>query len=211
MTPLEKFQSLVETEPMSGCWLWVGSIDWDGYGLFSVERRVHRAHRFAWEVGRGPIPGGLLVCHRCDIPACVNPDHLFLGTPKDNAADAAQKGRTAHSERSPRSKMTARQALGIMWALRAGFSVKQAALFERVSYDQAWAIAKGRTWRRKVGEPPDQPSTRIHRLPRGWLRAALAWSLDGYKAFEIQKLLGLTGSDTIASFLRGARARRMAS
>lgn len=82
---------------LSGCWLWTGSKFPNGYGCFS-DRRFDRhrsvgAHRIAWEVWRGKIPQGLFVCHSCDIKACINPDHLFLGTASDNTQDGWRKGR----------------------------------------------------------------------------------------------------------------------
>jgi len=80
------------------CWLWIASRDKDGYGKFRTSKNISwdRAHRIAWSVAYGPIPPGIHVLHRCDIPPCVNPSHLFLGTAKDNTEDMLSKGRESH-------------------------------------------------------------------------------------------------------------------
>jgi hypothetical protein len=81
--------------PFSGCWIWLGAIDGAGYGHKGDGRRGRTigAHRWAWKIVNGPIPRGMSVCHRCDVPLCVNPDHLFLGSQKDNLQDMRTKGR----------------------------------------------------------------------------------------------------------------------
>ena len=78
-----------------GCWLWVGGKG-NGYGYVWHDNRTKRAHRVSWEMAYGPIPLGLFVCHKCDTPLCVRPDHLFLGTAKDNIEDCFIKGRLVH-------------------------------------------------------------------------------------------------------------------
>ena len=85
------------TKPASGCWLRKDKT-WSYWywGITAGNPKVqYGAHRVAWILANGPIPDGMLVCHKCDVPECVNPDHLFIGTHKDNARDCASKGRSA--------------------------------------------------------------------------------------------------------------------
>ena len=77
----------------SGCWIWMKGTDKNGYGVFSINNKSVRSHRIIYEIHKGIIPIGMEVCHKCDVPACVNPNHLFIGTRKDNALDSLKKGR----------------------------------------------------------------------------------------------------------------------
>jgi hypothetical protein len=110
LTLKERLQDKYQIDA-NGCWIWTGDKTSQGYGRLSsqsnnVKKKI-RAHRVSYEVYNGPIPQGMLVCHSCDIPSCINPEHLWLGTHKDNAADRVAKGRNGSTggPKGPRGPM----------------------------------------------------------------------------------------------------------
>jgi HNH endonuclease len=98
---LADFEDRLERDPETGCLLWLGDKTSFGYGRirrFSGKKWIQvTVHRLAWEEVYGVIPPGMFICHRCDVPACVNVEHLFMGTHADNMADMVRKGRSPRS------------------------------------------------------------------------------------------------------------------
>lgn len=97
-----------KVDKTDACWIWKGSKNQKNYGMFVYKGRVHMAHRVAYMEWKGEIPDGRLVCHTCDNPSCVNPDHLFVGSNQDNMDDMKAKGRqkSLSGEENKNSKLT---------------------------------------------------------------------------------------------------------
>lgn len=96
---IERFNAAYLPVPESGCWLWEHATN-GLYGVMRYNGRQEYAHRVAFALFRGPIPQGIIVCHKCDVPSCVNPEHLFLGTHKTNCDDKFAKGRANYIRRT---------------------------------------------------------------------------------------------------------------
>lgn len=106
-------------ETASGCWEWTKFRNKDGYGSIGLAgRAVARAHRVSWMLHFGEIPAGMHVLHRCDNPPCINPAHLFLGTPADNSRDKVAKGRAARN-RGEKNGFSKLKRADVEWALDA--------------------------------------------------------------------------------------------
>lgn len=149
-TLLEEWESRVEREPNSGCWLWTGNTRPDGYGLICVDGRLERAHRVGYELFKGPL-GKLDALHKCDNPPCVNPDHLFAGTDLDNVRDMDAKGRrvvtAALGEAHPMSKLTDGMVHNANILVRLGASRSDCAGWFGVGYRAIWNATTGRKWK----------------------------------------------------------------
>lgn len=132
-----------------GCWEWIGGTS-RGYGIFKLNNKSYRAPRFAWRLLIGEVPSGLFVLHSCDNRACVNPDHLFLGTHDDNMLDMVQKGRATgcplRGEEASNAKLTNDQVLAIRAKKEAGMTYRPLCRLFGITYNTAWCIVNRRTW-----------------------------------------------------------------
>jgi len=144
-TELERMEEAVLPVTESGCWLWLGNIDKDSYGVFWFEGKKYRAHRRLYELTTGnEIDKQMLACHKCDNPMCVNPSHIFIGTCKANLVDARDKGRHFVGSKNGRSKLSEDEALFI---LTCGLSTSFLMDNFNVSKATINMIKRGRTWR----------------------------------------------------------------
>lgn len=162
---LDRFMSKIERQD-NGCWRWTAGTrgrirNGLAYGSFHYHDRDHLAHRVAWLFFNGYLPPkNLEVCHSCDFPPCVNPDHLFLGTHKDNMKDAAEKRRMCHGEkrteinklsinrgeRHPCAKLKKENIPEILKLRSEGLSYMKIARRFNVSYPTIRNAALGKSW-----------------------------------------------------------------
>ena len=145
MTVAERFfEKVAKSE---ACWEWTAAKDSSGYGCISIGGRLDGAHRVSWRIAFGEIPNGLLVLHKCDNRSCVNPDHLFLGTVKDNVQDMVAKGRNVAGE--GRRKLTATQVVDVFRLRAKGWLQREIAQEMRVSQKQISRILRGENWKQR--------------------------------------------------------------
>lgn len=132
----------------NGCWEWRGRVAGNGYASFSYAKKIEYAHRMSYRFYKGEIPCGLLVCHTCDNRRCVNPDHLFLGTYKDNFADMRQKGRSLKGDKSHKAKFTDDTIFEALELHDFGVSMQQISLLYDMSMGYLYEVKHGT---RRVG------------------------------------------------------------
>lgn len=156
-TTTQKFLEKIDVDKTSHCWTWTAQKDKDGYGTMMVninhKQKRMRAHRLSWQLyNHKEVPKGLLVLHHCDNPSCVNPDHLFLGTAKDNTQDMVKKGRKGYNniggERHPKARLDNEKVIQIreLYATKK-YTQKELGKIFKVGGRQIGYIVNNQSWR----------------------------------------------------------------
>ena len=135
-----------KVDKTDGCWNWQASTTRGGYGQFKLNGKMWKAHRFSWTLHNGQIPDALFVCHTCDNPKCVNPKHLFLGTPQDNMTDKKNKGRAPSRAENGNAKLTEGCVDRIRDMIRIGVSMRKIAEHFGVGATQIRRIRDAEAW-----------------------------------------------------------------
>jgi len=144
----ERLMLNIERITETGCWIWLAYCNADGYAIIKYDGKPVQAHRLAYKAFIGDFSASLQVLHRCDVPCCLNPTHLFLGTHADNMRDRESKGRANHprGNLSGKSKLSETKVVEIKRMLKNGSDYAAIARIYSVDRRTVYDIAIGRTW-----------------------------------------------------------------
>lgn len=157
----ERFWPYVKKETFTDCWIWYGRYSASGYGCLSYSGKTYAAHRVSYFLSNQTKRQTLFACHKCDNRFCVNPGHIFLGTHKDNLADAAQKGRMSCGESHYHSKLSEADVMNIYNEDR---YLGQIAKSYGVCASTVKAIRSGRAWRKQYDQAKPLPLRKRKKL-----------------------------------------------
>lgn len=157
----ERLEKHIFPEPNTGCWLWTGPVGNEklGYGRIRLDGESVYVHRLMYELTNGPIKDGLFVLHKCDVPACVNPSHLYLGDHKQNMKDKRDRNRSVHGPRHNFAKLNPAAVREII-----RMPLKEAMAKYNASSTAIRYIQQGKTWWRYSGlkrRPINQKKLRL--------------------------------------------------
>lgn len=147
---LERLRSIFDDKvtKTDSCWFWTGTKDPDGYGMIHYGKNKQlKAHRASWLIHRGDFDLTLIVCHSCDNPSCVNPDHLFLGTVQTNTLDKVKKNRQTKGSTNFGSKLTEESVLKIKELLSLGVTGSRIAKDYKISTSVISSIKQNKSWK----------------------------------------------------------------
>lgn len=144
----ERFWEKVDKGALDDCWMWKGSKDIRGYGVIRTNQKPYSAHCVCYELCHGSIPKGMFICHKCDNPGCVNPAHLWLGTPAENNRDRAVKERNNHvkGEDHPSTTLTESDIVTIRNLSENGVAQRAIARQYGIHQSSVWGIVHRKTW-----------------------------------------------------------------
>ena len=147
--PRQRFEQKYVVEPNTGCWLWIGCLDQSGYPAIWLTgwNGSRKASRMSYELYKGRVQKNACVCHKCDMPLCVNPEHLFLGTQTENISDRTNKQRSARGEKHGNALLTETQVLDIRQRHKAGETMAMIARSVNVSHGCVSLIVKRKAWK----------------------------------------------------------------
>ena len=196
MSIVDEIRARVKVDEVTGCWVWQGRVDRDGYGLFWRNAKRYRVHRLMYELHNGESPGRLNVCHECDNPACCNPGHLWLGTNRENCHDAMRKGRLAHGVRHGMSKLTDDIVREAVKMVASGESQAEVERSLGISTGAMQCILRGKTWKHVEKETVVLPGKGVK--GEGHYMARL--NADAVREIRRRKSLGGTPSSLAREF-----------
>ncbi len=147
----QRFLSKVRIQKESRCWEYVGCLTEFGYGRFGYSRKIYLAHRFSYLLYIGDIPSNMYVCHKCDNPKCVRPDHLFIGTPAENIQDSVKKGRLNFGTINGMCRYTPKQVQEVRDLYKNGLKQMEICKLTKMSFQHVHSIVRNKR-RTKCGE-----------------------------------------------------------
>lgn len=148
----DRFYSKFKINEDNGCWEWMATKFPNGYGCFKLNRKSVGAHRVSYEIHNGKINKNMVICHHCDNPSCVNPEHLFVGTQKENLLDRKLKGRSVEGNKNGRCKLSDKDILAIKRLLAEKIDQRDIAKSYGVAQTTISAINLNKSWSHIKGE-----------------------------------------------------------